>query len=505
MFRIILLILIVTATDVSGGAYYIAPHGNDLNPGDKWFRPFRTIQKAADLARAGDTVYVMNGDYYSQNESLINIERSGTDKAWIVFKNYLNHKPVLHLKNSYGIRIKSASYISIEGFTFTPQNSKENNQAPKVSSTGIFLDGSYPVPCSHIKIYNNFFKNLPGNGILANYFDYVIISYNKLYNNANVPDVKGSIVLLNSLDTDSKPVIHNFIQANVLEKNSSESMNCQASIHIEGNPNLLHKNYLTLIHNNIIYSNGGGGIRILASGGIRFIHNTLYKNSELPLCNNAEIELSNSSLIQILNNIFNSSDNKPGSIVKNSSQVRLEHNLYYNFSSREKGKNDLVFNPEFELINDEEKIYNFRLKGNSRAINAGLDEFLSDFDYEGNSRKMDTHTDIGALEFTNRVMPSLKNFKEGVASTGTSGIWSSLFSGDQKIYTLWNHKKMGFSIRIFDQFGNLVHEQIRSDNDENTFEFDYNQKATGYYTVFAYNSSSRFIERIQVKSKSANP
>jgi hypothetical protein len=85
MYRIILLLFI--CFPLFGGGFYVAPHGSDLNKGDKWFRPFKSLQKAADMARAGDTVYVMKGDYYTRNISLLHIQRSGTEKDWIVYKD----------------------------------------------------------------------------------------------------------------------------------------------------------------------------------------------------------------------------------------------------------------------------------------------------------------------------------------------------------------------------------------------------------------------------------
>lgn len=45
---------------VSATTYYVANDGNDTNPGSEVL-PFRTIQKAADTARSGDTVLVEGG------------------------------------------------------------------------------------------------------------------------------------------------------------------------------------------------------------------------------------------------------------------------------------------------------------------------------------------------------------------------------------------------------------------------------------------------------------
>ena len=43
-----------------GNVYYVATWGNDTNPGTIE-EPWRTIQRAADVMTAGDTVYIMGG------------------------------------------------------------------------------------------------------------------------------------------------------------------------------------------------------------------------------------------------------------------------------------------------------------------------------------------------------------------------------------------------------------------------------------------------------------
>ncbi|MEC2989517.1 DUF5123 domain-containing protein, partial [Bacillus cereus] len=42
--------------------YYVSPTGNDLNPGTL-DQPFATIQKAANVATEGSTIYIRGGVY----------------------------------------------------------------------------------------------------------------------------------------------------------------------------------------------------------------------------------------------------------------------------------------------------------------------------------------------------------------------------------------------------------------------------------------------------------
>nr|WP_322497024.1 DUF1565 domain-containing protein [Chloroflexus sp.] len=56
--------------------YYVSPTGNDANPGT-FAQPFRTIQKCAEVATAGDTCYIRAGVY----RETVRPSNSGTSGA----------------------------------------------------------------------------------------------------------------------------------------------------------------------------------------------------------------------------------------------------------------------------------------------------------------------------------------------------------------------------------------------------------------------------------------
>ncbi|MGD8501034.1 MAG: DUF1565 domain-containing protein, partial [Phycisphaerales bacterium] len=56
------LLLMCMVSTVFAGTYYVATDGSDENPGSE-AEPLRTIQRAASLARAGDTILVRGGVY----------------------------------------------------------------------------------------------------------------------------------------------------------------------------------------------------------------------------------------------------------------------------------------------------------------------------------------------------------------------------------------------------------------------------------------------------------
>lgn len=67
-------------------SFHVAPAGSDENPGTE-AKPFRTIQKAADVAQAGDRVFVRAGLY----SETVSPKRSGAAGGPIVFEGERGH------------------------------------------------------------------------------------------------------------------------------------------------------------------------------------------------------------------------------------------------------------------------------------------------------------------------------------------------------------------------------------------------------------------------------
>lgn len=502
-FNIILLLFFFL--DVSSGrGIYVSVTGNDLNKGTHWFLPVKTLQKAANMAIAGDTVYIMKGDYYSDADALIDFDKSGTEKDWIVFKNYKNHQPVLQVKTKYGIHLSSCNYVSIEGLTIQTQKIfGTQTQISDSITTGVFLDGTYGTPCNHIKLYNNFIKDHRGSAVRANYFDYLTLSYNKFYKNALQAGGQATLDLKNGVFIDDLLVYHSFIQANTFEKNSVNDSSLVSScspvirIHMAEKAESRFKSKV-LIHNNILYTNGSGAVWMENAIGIDLINNSFYRNSENLICKNPEIQLIGSEYINIFNNIIYSTEGKSGISSLVSKEILLKNNLQYNCIQTEYGDGAVKSDPMFEFAKPEQLQFNFRLKGNSPAINAGLDSLISDTDYEGNLRKVDLHVDIGAIEFTNRVLPSLKKFKTEIPSIGIKSYWSSLYTKDQKVYTVWNEENQPFYVKVYDFQGNV---KLEHKNEENAFEMDFNAWDAGFYIIQVFNEKGSHSDRIEIKKR----
>jgi hypothetical protein len=101
--------------------YYIAPDGSDANDGSR-SHPFATIQKAADVAKAGDTVVVRDGVYthVGAEDRAVAVRCSGTAEHPITFRAEHKWKAVLDGMNDtvkYGWWFgEDARYVTVEGF-----------------------------------------------------------------------------------------------------------------------------------------------------------------------------------------------------------------------------------------------------------------------------------------------------------------------------------------------------------------------------------------------------
>ena len=94
----------------SGAIYYVSTLGSDSNPGTL-SQPWSTIQKAADVMVAGDTVNVIAGDYSSQG---VNVTKSGTSGFPITFQ-------AQGTVVTQGLNV-TGNYIVIRGLTVKPSS-----------------------------------------------------------------------------------------------------------------------------------------------------------------------------------------------------------------------------------------------------------------------------------------------------------------------------------------------------------------------------------------------
>jgi len=145
----ILLTCVSAAFGQANSSFYVSTTGDDSNPGTQT-APWRTIQHAADTARAGSTVNVRAGVY----EELVTVNASGNaSDGFITFRSYPGETAVLdaaHFTPSGRIAvvtIQNKSYVRIEGFEIRNFRTAEHRLAP----LGISVMGGG----SHIELLKN--------------------------------------------------------------------------------------------------------------------------------------------------------------------------------------------------------------------------------------------------------------------------------------------------------------------------------------------------------------
>ena len=145
----ILLACVSGAFGQPNSSFYVATTGNNSNPGTQ-AAPWRTIQHAADTARAGSTVNVRGGIY----EELVSINASGNaSDGFITFRSYPDETAILEAahftpdERNGVLTIRNQSYVRIKGFEIRNFRTAEHQLAP----LGINVIGAG----SHIELLKN--------------------------------------------------------------------------------------------------------------------------------------------------------------------------------------------------------------------------------------------------------------------------------------------------------------------------------------------------------------
>jgi hypothetical protein len=129
-----------TTSTLETANYYVSPTGSDSNPGTIT-KPFKTWQKAIDVAVAGNLIYLRGGTYTTDATKLdaISIKKSGSAGKLIRVWAYPNEIPILKCggSNLSGIRLEG-NYWHFKGFEIT--NLKQTQG--KISKTFVSVNSS---------------------------------------------------------------------------------------------------------------------------------------------------------------------------------------------------------------------------------------------------------------------------------------------------------------------------------------------------------------------------
>jgi len=461
--RFLLFILTVSCLQIKATNYYVSNSGSDSNNGLTIANAFETLQHAADMATAGDTIFVENGTYVGFDLR----NKNGTNANPIVFK--ANGSNVLvnqkgPLRNDI-INIENADYVIIDGFIANnaPGNGNgirvvtsdncviRNNSCDNNAERGVFTAFT-----DDILIENNVCTNsIDEHGIyVSNSSDRPIIRYNECYGNNSI-----GIHMNGDLSSGGDGIISDAqVYGNILHDN-----NGAASINMDGLQN-------PIVYNNLIYNNHSSqGIALfqqdgaIVTSGAKIYNNTIIVPSDgrwgILVQNGANINT------EIYNNIIINQHAWRGCItVEATSQFTSDYNIL-NDKMSASGDDSAITLTAWQALgfdnhslladaltsifeNPETNIY--QLATNSQAIDTGtnLVNSIVSIDINGDSRPSGTGYDIGAYESNSTL-----------STDDISLIDLKIFPNPTSDYFLLTYDKTQISIKtiqLFDIHGKMV-------------------------------------------------
>jgi len=394
--------------------YYVSNSGSNSNNGLSLGAAFLTIQHAANLVVAGDTVFVENGIYTGFDFRDVN----GTSGNPITFKALGSNV----LINQQGpirndcINIENADYVIIDGFMVNdaPGNGNgirvvnsdfcviKNNSCDNNAERGIFTGFT-----DDIIIENNTCSNsIDEHGIyVSNSSDRPIIRYNECYGNN-----RAGIHINADLSAGGDGIISDAqVYGNIIHDN-----NLAAGINMDG----LHN---PIIYNNLIYNNHTAqGLALFQQDGAIVTNGAKIFNNTIIVPNDGRwgILLDDGANVntEIYNNIIINQHAWRGCIsAESTNQLTSDYNILNDkMSNTGDGSTiplstwqGLGLDTNSQLANTLSEIFNaigtndYHLKTNSQAIDTGtnfVNAIVID-DLENDSRPLGSGYDIGSYEY----------------------------------------------------------------------------------------------------------
>jgi hypothetical protein len=417
--------------------YYVAPGGNDDNPGTILL-PWRTIQKAANTLVAGDTVYVRAGTYPER----VVPQNSGSGGGYITYAAYPGETVTI---DGSGITLPDAlaglfhiwdkAYIRVSGLRVI-------NAGPNDNNAGILVDES-----SYIILENNTTYNTTSSGIGVWACDHVTIDSNTIEHACTrIWQECLTVAETNAFEIKNNQVFDCSQEGIIVKDNSSNGQVYRNHIYdvdatglyvdswnrythdIEVFQNVVHDigdNGIALgsedggtlenvyVFNNIAYNNRYVGLSVTANGlsgpmqGIYIFNNTLYNNGWTDWGGGILVDDVNAQNVIVRNNI--ASQNLYFQIAVNpglpAQHVTIDHNLIDGYRHHEeegetRGNDFVEGDPLF--VNPTQA--NFHLQETSPAVDQGSAVDAPADDYDDHSRPQDgdqdgtAEYDIGAYE-----------------------------------------------------------------------------------------------------------
>ena len=495
---IILTTIIVGGTNVSAAtSYYVSTTGNDNNQGTL-ASPWKTIQKAANTVAAGDTVYLMGGNYSKSNGSLPNkvvVNVSGSNGNYITFTNYPGETVTIDgtgislpseingVENWQGlIEATGKSYLKFIGLrvvnsdwaAFLIKGIGGNSHYITIQGCYIYNARSAAVIMSgdggantsgNFKVLGNEADRCANDSTGDTHIQEVIsiqygVSDVEVANNYVHDYINDSVWGGEGIDikngTSNATVHHNEVVNTTsvgIYVDGFSAYQSNISVYNNSIHDVAGSNGLALaseaggiceyvnVYNNIVYNNYEG-MRIPSYGtgttrNAKVTNNTFYANGGGMSIGDWTGPIVN---LYVRNNIF--SQNVQHTIVNRDRPGDSGKVIAYNLIDGFRGYSGGGFVETRGTNYVEGNPYfvdgpnhNFRLQSNSPAINAGTSTDAPSFDYGGNSRPQGGGYDIGAFEYVGGGPPPTPGGGTNVAAGKTATFSSTLSEGTAAMVT----------------------------------------------------------------------
>jgi len=507
-YSIVFLILLISKLITAQTTYYVSESGSNNNNGLTPQTAFATLQHAADLVAAGDSVLVLEGNYVG-----FDIRTDGSNNSPIVFKA-IESNVVIDERNAVtpdGINIENADWVVIDGFEVTDQPRAgirivlsdfvviRNNNCHNNYRWGIFTGFT-----NDILIENNScsFSEDEHGIYVSNSSDRPIIRNNHSFNNNGC-----GIHMNGDISQGGNGIISNaIVEGNILHDNGYGG---GSAINMDGVQN-------SEIFNNLVYNNHATGIAMYQiDGGDASKNNKVYNNTVIQPSDGrwCVIAVDGSTGNTLYNNILINHHSFRGSISVDAASMTgfvSDYNVLVNRLSDDDGNSNMTlsqwqsmgYDTHSMIADPEEQIFvdhsnnNFHLLQNAQAVNVGTNLVLPTVfeDLENISRPQGSGFDIGCYEFNG----TTEVVEESIPQTfQLFQNYPNPFNPATKIeFQLANS---GFvSLKVYNVLGNEIKTLINREMSAGNYEvtFDGSGFSSGIYFVRLQQDS--FIQTIKM-------
>ncbi|NML61943.1 DUF1565 domain-containing protein [Massilia sp. RP-1-19] len=343
--------------------YYVSPTGSDSNPGTK-ASPFKTITRAAQVAKPSTTVHVAPGNYSGGFRT--SVSGTATGRIYFVSTTKWGAKIVPPASSSNNVAWDNrGSYIDIIGFEVDGRKIQSGTKW----AYGIYNGGSYDM------IRNNYVHHI-ANTIACTSGGGSAIGVDSYYKGIK-SDVIGNLV------HDIGPAGCHFVQGIYISTSGTVKNNvvyrvAEAAIHLwhDANNVIITNNTVTTSGTGIIV--GGGDYYFTTAGADNVhVHNNIVYDNKYGISEQGKTGLKNT----YRNNL----------VVQNTYNWTLKNGLTHSGT--------VAAVPQFASYSRTSTANDFHLSSGSPAIGKAVNSsYVLPYDFDGYARNASTGYDIGAYQ-----------------------------------------------------------------------------------------------------------